>query len=176
VRCCGDCADEQDETEPEQDERNVCPLGADRVADHAQSRADAAPVEHRVERSIDVFVERHVEDLGESEHAEQDSSDGGHDPSRPDRQHQRDSHQDQQFHGDADKGGGADLPGAIGREQVTPHERDRKHGKGQPQSHASARAGAGAVQPEHVVAERLGEEQQRGGDRDHPGEGIEHSG
>jgi hypothetical protein len=34
-RCRGYGADEQDETQPEQDERNVCAFGADRVADHA---------------------------------------------------------------------------------------------------------------------------------------------
>ena len=39
----------------------------------------------------------------------------------------------------------------------------------QPQYLAGARAGAGAVQPEDVAAERLGQQQQHGGDRDHPG-------
>jgi hypothetical protein len=67
--CCRDGGDEQGETETEQDERDVCALGADSVADHAQSRADTAPVEHRVERPIDVFVERDVQDVGECEQA-----------------------------------------------------------------------------------------------------------
>ena len=69
-RCRGDHADQQDETETERGERDVCARGADRVADHAQSQADAAPVEHRVERPVGEFVEGYVEDLGESEHAE----------------------------------------------------------------------------------------------------------
>jgi hypothetical protein len=38
-----------------------------------------------------------------------------------------------------------------------------------------ARAGAGAVQPDHVAAERLGQQQQRDGDRDHPDQAAGHS-
>ncbi len=144
-RCCDDCADEQDEAEPERGERNVCARGADRVTCDAHSRADFAPVVHRVERPADELVEGYVEDLGETEHAEQDSSDRGHDPPRPGGQHQRNSNQDQPLQGDADKGGGGELPGTVGREEVTPHEPDRKYGDGQPQCQAGARAGAGAV-------------------------------
>ncbi len=121
-------------------------------------------------------VERHVEDLDESKQAEQDSSDRGHDPSRPGRQHQRDGNQDQPLHGDAGKGGRGELEETVGRDENTPHQHDRKHGDGQPQSPAAARAGAGAVQPDHVAAERLGQQQQCGGDRDHSGEAVEQSG
>ncbi len=124
---------------------------------------------HWVERAVGELEEGYVEDLGESEHAEQDSDDGGHDPSRPDWQHQPDGNQDQQLHGDADKGGRAELPGTVWYEEVSPHENDRRDCDGQPQRQAGARAGAGAVQPDHIAAERLGQQQQRGGDRDHPG-------
>src|SRR5262245_35215864 len=93
-RCCGDCGDEEDETERERDKRDVCGRGTDSVAYYAHSGPDAAPVVHRVERPVEFLVERYVEDLGESEQAEEDSGDSGHDPSWPGRQHQRDSNQD----------------------------------------------------------------------------------
>src|SRR6516164_4317832 len=64
-RCRGDCADEQDDTEPERGERDVRARGADRVAYHANSRADVGPAEHRVERPPDLRVEHYVEDLDE---------------------------------------------------------------------------------------------------------------
>src|SRR5438309_2220025 len=149
-RCGGDRADEQDETEPERGERDVCARGADRVAYHANSRADVDPAEHRVERPPDLLVERHVEDLDENEQAEQDSSDGGHDPSRPGRQHHRDSDQDQPLHRYAGKGGRGELEETVGRDENTPHEHDRKHGDGQPQSPATAqsmRAPSGVTVP-----------------------------
>ena len=175
-RCRGDCADEQDETEAERGERDVRARGADRVSYDANGRGDLEPAEHRVERPPDLQVERHVEDLDQSKQAEQDSSDRGHDPSRPGRQQHRDSHQGQPFHGDAGKGGGGELEDTVGRDENTPHQQDRKHGEGQPQSLAGARAGTGAVQPDHVAAERLGQQQQCGGDRNHPDEAVEQSG
>ena len=74
------------------------------------------------------------------------------------------------------KAAGVSWTDAVGRDENTPHEHDRKHGDGQPQSPAGARAGAGPVQPDHVAAERLGQQQQCHGDRDHPGEAVEQSG
>src|SRR5215472_14663306 len=118
-RCRGDCAGDQDETQPEPSKREVSERGADRVTYYANSRADVAPVEHRVERPPDRLVERHVEDLEESEQGEQDSSDGGHDPSRPGRQHQSDSDQDQPLQRNADKGGGGELIETVWREENT---------------------------------------------------------
>ena len=173
-RCRGDGADEQDETEPDRDEHDVGERGADGVAYHAHGRADADPVVHRVERPVELLVERHVEDLVEGEQAEQEPGDRGHDPSRPGRQHQRDSHQDQRFHRDADKSAEAELPDTVGRHEIEPHEHERKHGDGDPHRPAGARAGAGAVQPDHVAAERLGQQQQRDGDRDHPDQAAGH--
>src|SRR5262252_10911412 len=129
-RCCGDGADEQDETEQQRGERDVSERVADRVAYHANSRADIDPAVHRVERPPDLLVERYVEDLYESEQGEQDSSDGGHDPPRPGRQHQRDGNQDQPLHGDTGEGGGGELKDTVGRDENTPHEQNRKHGDG----------------------------------------------
>ena len=125
-RCCGDRADDQDETERDRDERDVGACGADRVAYHANGRGDIEPAEYRVERPPDLQVERCVEDLDESKQAEQDSGDGGHDPSRPGRQQQRDSDQGQQFHRDAGKGGGGELEDTVGCDENRPHEHGRE--------------------------------------------------
>src|SRR5690349_17327620 len=139
-RGCGDGDDEQSDTDPDHDENDVGERGADGVADHAGGRPDAAPVVQRVERPVELLPHRYVEDLVEGEHAEQEPGDRGHDPSRPQRQHQRDSHQDQRFHRDADESAEAEPPGTVGRHEIEPQEPERKPEDGDPHGPAGARA------------------------------------
>ena len=71
------------------------------------------------------------------------------------------------------KAAGVNCKTRSGRDENTPRSRTQ-HGDGQPPVQR-VRGQLGAVQPDHVAAARLGQQQQRGGDRDHPGEAIQHS-
>src|SRR5262249_16234803 len=86
---------------------------------------EAAPVKHRVERPPDLLVEPYVEQLEEGDQDEQDSGDGGRDASRPGREHQRYSYQDQPLSGDAGKGGWGDQPPPLGRHPAATPPRSR---------------------------------------------------
>jgi hypothetical protein len=125
---------------------------------YARSLSDAAPVAHRVKRPVNLLVKRRVEDLVHDEQAEEDPGDYGHNASWPGRQHQRHSHQKQQFYWDADEGVEGELPGTVRRHQGEPQDRERKRGDSKPHCPADARARAGTVKPDHVAAERLGQQ------------------